>query len=63
MGICRFSAGQLTRYDASCTLIQFASVGVKRLKFLISVIFRLGKKSRRLLILTACLMSAAEENV
>jgi len=27
-GICRFYTGQLTRYDASCTLIQFASVEV-----------------------------------
>jgi hypothetical protein len=44
LGICRFSTGQLTRNDVSSTLIKFASVEVKRLKFLMSVIFRLGKK-------------------
>ena len=35
--------GQLTRYDASSTLIKFAAVKVKRLKFLISVIFLFEK--------------------
>jgi hypothetical protein len=42
--ICKFSPGLLTRYDASSTFIKFASVEVKRLKLLISVVFRLEKK-------------------